>query len=43
MQAYLKKAVYFAVLLGTLALVLGSTGCTSDGQLRRPGWIVANR
>jgi hypothetical protein len=41
MNAYMKKAVYFAMLLGTFALVLGSTGCAGTGH--RPGWIFPTR
>ena len=43
MKAILKKAGYLALVLGALAMVFGSAGCTSDGQLKRPGWIVPNR
>ena len=43
MKASLKKLGVLALLLGCLALALGSTGCSGHEQWRRPGWIIPNR
>ncbi len=43
MKALLLKFGYFALVLGGLAMVFSSTGCSGHEQWRRPGWIIPNR
>jgi hypothetical protein len=43
MNAILKKIGYLAMILGGLAMMLGSTGCSGPRHWQRPGWIIPNR